>query len=84
MPFIRPVVFGPLKIDVNDKSVKKAEFYVNGQLKNTIEKPPYIFKWNEKAFSKHNIETKIYDQNGKTSSSGEMSFYIFNSPRIFK
>ena len=33
-----------------------------------------------KAFMKHKLETKIFDQEGKSTSSGEMTFYIFNTP----
>jgi len=84
IPFFRPIVFGPLRLDVNDEKVKKAEFYVNGILKDTITEAPYIWNWNENSFLRKKIETKIIDQNGNSSSSGEMTFYIFNSPRLFR
>jgi hypothetical protein len=84
IPFFKPIVFGPLRIDANDKRVKKAEFFVNGVLKDTITEGPYIWNWNEPSFMKKTIETKTYDENGNTSSSGEMTFYVFNSPRIFR
>jgi len=84
IPFFKPLVFGPLRIDVNDERVKKAEFYVNGKLKDTITKAPYVWNWNENSFMKQKIETKILDQDGNTSSSGEMTFFVFNSPRLFK
>lgn len=84
IPFFKPLVIGPLRIDVNDEKVKKAEFYVNGKLKDTLTEAPYIWNWNEPAFMKKSIETKIFDQEGKSSSSGEMTFFVFNSPRFFK
>jgi len=84
IPFFKPLVFGPLRIDVNDKKVKKAEFYVNGKLKDTISQKPFIWDWNEPAFMKKTIETKIFDEDGNSSSSGEMTFFVFNSPRFFK
>ena len=84
IPFFKPLVFGPLRIDVDDKKVKKAEFYVNGKLKDTIIQKPFIWNWNEPAFMKKTIETKIYDQDGNSSSSGDMTFFIFNPPRLFK
>jgi parallel beta-helix repeat protein len=84
IPFFKPLVFGPLRIDVNTEKVKKAEFYVNGILKDTITKEPFVWNWNETSFMKKKIETKIFDQEGKSTSSGEMTFYIFNSPRLFK
>jgi nitrous oxidase accessory protein len=84
IPFVKPIVFGPLKIDVNDDNVKKAEFYLNGELKDTITQPPFIWNWNERSFMKQKIETKIIDKQGHSSTSGEMTFFVFNSPRIFK
>ena len=84
IPFFKPLVFGPLKIDVNDERVRKAEFYVNGQLKNTITEPPFIWNWDEKTFMKQKIETVVYDEEGNRDSSGEMTFFVFNSPKFFK
>ena len=81
MPFFKPIVFGPLSIDINDKKVSKAEFYVNGELKDTLTEAPYIWKFDEPSFMKHKIETKVYDSEGKSNSSGEMTFYIFNPGR---
>jgi parallel beta-helix repeat protein len=84
IPFFKPLVFGPLKIDVNDEKVKKAEFYVNGKLKNTITEPPFVWNWDEKIFMKQKIETIVYDGQGNSDSSGEMTFFVFNSPKFFK
>ncbi len=84
IPFFKPLVFGPLRIDVNDEKVKKAEIYVNGKLKDTITQEPFIWNWNEPAFMKQTIETKIYDENGNTSSSGEMTFFVFNPFKFSK
>jgi hypothetical protein len=83
IPFIKPVVFGPLKIDVNDEKISKAEFYLNGELKDTLTQAPYTWKFDEPSFMKHKIETRVYDQEGNSNSSGEMTFYVFN-PRFFK
>jgi len=84
IPFFKPVVVGPLSINVDSDKVSKAEFYVDGKLKETLIEPPYNWQWNERSFMKHNIETKIYDQEGNSNSSGEMSFYVFNMPKFFK
>ncbi|MBN2066631.1 MAG: right-handed parallel beta-helix repeat-containing protein [Candidatus Thermoplasmatota archaeon] len=83
IPFFKPVVFGPLSIHVDDDKVNKAEFYVDGELKDTVTTAPYIWRWDEPAFMKHIIETKVYDENGEASSSGEMTFFVFN-PRLGK
>jgi hypothetical protein len=84
IPFFKPVVVGPLSINVDSDKVSKAEFYVDGKLKETLIEPPYNWQWNERSFMKHNIETKIYDKEGNSNSSGEMSFYVFNMPKFFK
>jgi len=84
IPFFKSVVFGPLSIDVDDKQVNKAEFYVDGKLKDTVTKAPYVWRWDEPAFMKHTIEAKVYDKEGTSSSSGEMTFFMFNPPRFSK
>ena len=78
LPFFKTVILGPLSVKLDLENINKAEFYVDGELKDTITNPPYIWSWNEKAFLKHTLEAKIYDKNGNNFSSGEMSFYIFN------
>ena len=52
--------------------------YVDGQLKESLSVPPFFWKWNERAFLKHTLETKVYDHEGNSASSGEKEFYIFN------
>jgi PKD repeat protein len=84
IPFFKPVVVGPLSIDVDDEKVKKAEFFVDGELKTTLTKSPFIWNWNEKSFLKKTIEAKVYDEDGNQKTSGEMTFFVFNSPRLFK
>ena len=84
IPFIKTIIFGPLSITIEEQNISKAEFYVNGTLKDTITTGPYVWKWDEKAFMKHTLEIKIYDQEGNSTSSGEMTFYIFNKPLKFK
>jgi len=85
IPFFKTIIFGPVSVKFADENISKAEFYVDGQLKETLTSAPYMWKWNEKAFMKHILETKIYDEKGNSTSSGEMGFYIFNpSSRLFK
>ncbi len=78
IPFFKPLVFGPLRLNIDEKNIQKAEFYVNGQLRNTINEPPYIWNFDEKGIMKPTIEAKVYDNKGNTSSTGEMTFYVFN------
>jgi parallel beta-helix repeat protein len=84
LPFFKPLIFGPLSIDVNDDKVSKAEFYLNGKLKDTLTKSPYVWKYDNPMFLKQTIETKVYDEKGNSTSSGEMTFYVFNPPHLFK
>ena len=84
LPFFKPVVFGPFSLDIDDKRVSKAEFYVNGKLKDTVTQEPYTMKWDEKAFMKQTIEAKVYDEYGNSSTTGEITFFVFNLPKFFK
>jgi PKD repeat protein len=78
IPFFKPVIVGPVSVRIPDQNLAKAEFYIDGQLKDETTAFPALWKWNEKAFMKHTLETRVYDQDGNTVSSGEMEFYIFN------
>lgn len=78
IPFFKSVIVGPVSIQIPQEQFSKAEFYVDGQLKDEVTSFPVHWQWNEKAFLKHTIETKIYDQEGNSTSSGELEFYIFN------
>jgi len=84
IPFIKTIIFGPLSISIEDRNISKAEFYVDGTLKDTLTAAPFVWKWDEKAFMKHTLETKIYDQEGNATSSGEMTFFIFHNPLKFR
>ena len=77
-PFIKPVVFGPMSVTVEKQNVSKAEFYVDGSLKETVSEEPFVWQWNEPGFLNHSVEAKVFDSNGKSVSSGEMSVFIIN------
>jgi hypothetical protein len=78
IPFFKPVIIGSMSVQIDDQRLKKAEFYIDGELKGETTTFPYHWQWNEKAFLKHTIETKVYDDEGNGLSSGEMEFYIFH------
>jgi len=78
IPFFKSVIVGPVSIKIPNEHLAKAEFYVDGQLKNEITSFPLTWQWNENAFMKHTLEARVYDQDGSSASSGEMEFYIFN------
>lgn len=77
-PFIKPVIFGPMSVTVEKQNVSKAEFYVDGSLKGTISEEPFVWQWNERGFLNHSVEAKVFDTNGDSVSSGEMSVFIIN------
>jgi len=78
IPFFKSVIVGPVSIRIPEEGFSRAEFYVDGQLKQEVTSFPAVWQWNEKAFLKHTLETKVYDSEGNSISSGEMEFYIFN------
>ncbi len=84
IPFFKPVVFGPVSLKIDDEKISKAEFYINGKLKDTKTSAPYTFMWDEPTMMKHNFETKVYDKDGKENTTGEMTFFVFNPPKFFK
>lgn len=78
IPFIRPVIFGPMSVSIDDSSVSKAEFYIDGALMKTVSKAPFVWQWNESAFLYHRVTAKVFDRNGNNFDSGEMSVFIIN------
>jgi hypothetical protein len=78
LPFFKSVIVGPVSVKIPHENLSKAEFYVDGLLKDEVSSFPVFWQWNEKAFLKHTLETKVYDEDGNSASSGAMEFYIFN------
>ena len=78
IPFFKPFIVGPVSIKIDNDSISKAEFYVDGALKKSVEEPPFQWEWNERAFLKHTLETRVYDEEGNSTSTGEIPVYIFN------
>ena len=58
----------------DDSGIEKVEFYVDGELMETVKSEPYswtlsrISTFKELFYHKHTIEVKAYDDTGKTSS----------------
>ena len=79
IPFFKPLVFGPLRLNINQNDIQKAEIYVNGALKETLTDPPFSWDYDKRGFTKTRIETKIFSNDGVENSTGEMTFYVFNN-----
>ena len=78
MPFFKTVIVGPISVRIDDDRFQKAEFYVDGALKETATSFPYTWQWQEKAFFKHTLETKVFDSEGNSVSTGPVDIYFFN------
>ena len=77
-PFFKPLVVGPVSVNIAHPGATKAEFYVDGALQATETQAPFLWRWNKPSFSSHTIETKITDEQGKTISSGAMDVMVIN------
>ena len=55
-----------IKVDASDSDgyIQKVEFYIDDDLKETIDEGPYEYKWNEKIFGEYDIKVKVYDNEG--------------------
>ncbi|MEF8879555.1 MAG: PKD domain-containing protein [Candidatus Thermoplasmatota archaeon] len=66
-------IFGVITIEANatdDNKVEKVEFYIDDELKETVNETPYQYKWSWKEFEsnqKYNIKVKAYDEEGLNS-----------------
>lgn len=78
LPFIKPVILGPISVSIDTPNISKAEFYVDGALKKTVSSAPFSWQWSESAFLNHKVEAKVIDNKGNNLSSGEMSVFIIN------
>lgn len=68
-----------IKVDCQDETsgIEKVEFYIDDELKETVEKEPYEWKWDERAFFRHSIKVIAYGKAGNTASD-EIDVIIFN------
>jgi len=78
LPFFKTVVVGPVSVRIDDLRLERAEFYVDGALKETTTTFPYTWQWQEKALFKHVLEAKVYDGEGNSVSTGPMDVFVFN------
>ena len=77
LAFKNTFLIGKTTINVyasDDSGIEKVEFYVDGELMETVKSEPYnwtlsrISTFKELFYHKHTIEVKAYDNTGKTSS----------------
>jgi hypothetical protein len=64
IPFFLTFIIGDIDIQVeaiDPSGINKVEFYVDGQLMETISDSPYHWTWTQNAFFKHTIKVVAVD-----------------------
>lgn len=71
-----------IQADATDnKQVEKVEFYVDGALKNTDTKEPYVYSWDTKVYkhnSTHTISAKAYDSSDNVGASTSVNVVVID------
>jgi len=60
------IILGKIKIRVVElgaSDVEKVLFYIDGNLMESVSNAPFEWLWDDKSFSKHEIEIHVYDEN---------------------
>jgi hypothetical protein len=75
MPLEKARIIGTIDIEVyvyddwfGHGEAERVEFYIDGNLKETVYSEPYLWTWNEKKIGKHTIKVIAYDFEGKSAS----------------
>ena len=72
VPFLLPIILNEITIQANaydnETGIERVEFYIDGNLKETVTELPYEYLWDEKITNKHIIEVKAYDYAGNSVS----------------
>jgi hypothetical protein len=68
----------------DDESVSKVEFYLNGQLQNSLAAAPYTFSWNttQLANGPYTLSARAYDAAGNVGRSAEFTVSVFNDVTV--
>jgi hypothetical protein len=75
----RTILLGRTNIVVNaldDLSVQKVEFYIDGKLMETITEEPFEWKWHSFTIGEKTISVKAYDEEGKYSTAN-LDVWVF-------
>ena len=65
--FKNAVVFGKITANIiaeNPTDISKVEFYIDKELKESIDEVPYEWTWSDLSFGLHSLETYSYDHDG--------------------
>jgi hypothetical protein len=73
IPFPQCILIGTIEVEASvhddwfrsmDDEVAKVEFYIDGELKETMESSPFTWNWNEKTVGRHSLKIIAYDKKG--------------------
>ncbi len=75
IPCSSTMIIGSISIETNGEGyygfgnweIQKVEFYIDNNLKATINKEPYVWDWTTKTFGKHTIKVIAYSYNNDTA-----------------
>jgi len=65
------------EVSDNESGIKMVNFYIDGQLRDTVYVPPYKWTWNERIFLGHTVKVEAYDNNDNRAEDSD-SVFIFN------
>jgi uncharacterized repeat protein (TIGR01451 family) len=60
-----------------DGEITNVEFFIDNEFKYKDTEAPFYWNWNEKAFGRHEIKVKAYDNNGNTAEE-KIEIFIIN------
>ena len=71
--FLTSIVIGSIDVEVgafDNDGIDRVEFFIDGELKESVTDPPFIWNWNEKMPFKfrHILKVKAFDLNGNFKS----------------
>lgn len=76
----KAISIGKISIDAyadDDVGIKKVEFYVDDELKQTDNAPPYSWLWDESAIGSYDVKVSAYDKSGNKAND-DKNLIIFN------
>ncbi|MCD6473786.1 MAG: tandem-95 repeat protein, partial [Thermoplasmata archaeon] len=79
IPLKNTIIIGKAFVEIaaNDNiGIEKVEFYIDGELKATMQSTPYSWQWNEIVIGKHEIMAKAYDEAGNVAIAKEEAWII--------
>ncbi|MEM2388116.1 MAG: C25 family cysteine peptidase, partial [Candidatus Thermoplasmatota archaeon] len=73
--FGRTIIFGGITIEARAYNAERVEFYIDNYLKYSDDSAPYLWKFDEPCFGRHQIKVVAY---GKEIKEAKISVFIFN------